>query len=60
MGIMIRQLGLITLVIFGGTFLMRYLRAGEVLADQLTGAGVGLALVVIGTVVQRIQHAKRG
>lgn len=57
---MIRQLGLITLVIFGGTFLMRYLRAGEVLTDQLTGAGVGLALVVIGTLVQRIQHAKRG
>ncbi len=35
------------LIIFGGTFLIRYIRTGDVLVDQLLGIFVGIALLIV-------------
>lgn len=40
------QLASTIIVIFGGTFTIRYFRAGELLLDQLIGAMVGILLLM--------------
>lgn len=46
------QLGTMILLIFGGTFVLRYLKFGEFLLDQLIGASVGFVLL-IGSMIWR-------
>jgi hypothetical protein len=40
------QLAITIIVIFGGTFTIRYFRTGELLLDQIIGATVGVILLV--------------
>ncbi|SMQ78116.1 hypothetical protein SAMN05444673_3249 [Bacillus sp. OV166] len=40
------QLAIIIIVIFGGTFIIRYIRTGELLLDQIIGASVGVILLI--------------
>jgi hypothetical protein len=40
------QLAITIIVIFGGTFIIRYFRTGELLLDQIIGASVGVILLV--------------
>ena len=40
------QLAVTTIVIFGGTFTIRYFRTGELLLDQIIGALVGIILLI--------------
>ncbi|WP_010306288.1 hypothetical protein [Kurthia senegalensis] len=42
------------LIIFGGTFLIRYTRTGDVLVDQLLGVFVGIVLL-IGSIFWKIK-----
>jgi len=39
------QLAITIIVIFGGTFVIRYFRTGELLLDQIIGALVGVILL---------------
>lgn len=48
------QLSLTMIVIFGGTFAIRYLRTNELLIDQLIGASVGVLLLIASLVWRRI------
>lgn len=40
------KLSTIIIIIFGGVFIIRYLRADEFLLDQLIGAVIGVILLV--------------
>lgn len=40
------QLAITIVVIFGGTFIIRYLRTGELLLDQIIGVSVGFILLL--------------
>jgi len=40
------QLAITIIVIFGGTFTIRYFRTGEFLLDQMIGASVGIILLI--------------
>ncbi|MEX3745556.1 hypothetical protein [Lysinibacillus xylanilyticus] len=40
------QLAVMIIVIFGGTFTIRYFRTGELLLDQIIGASVGIVLLI--------------
>jgi hypothetical protein len=40
------QLAITIIVIFGGTFIIRYIRTGELLLDQIIGASVGVILLI--------------
>jgi len=40
------RLAILILIIFGGTFTLRYFKTGELLLDQLIGGVVGLALLL--------------
>ncbi|OIK12661.1 hypothetical protein BIV60_16035 [Bacillus sp. MUM 116] len=46
------QLGIIIIVIFAGTFTIRYFKTGELLIDQIIGTSVGAALL-IGSLIWR-------
>ena len=39
------QLAIAMLMIFGGTFIIRYFRTDEILLDQIMGASVGFLLL---------------
>ncbi len=41
------QLGITMIIIFGGTFSIRYFRTGEVLLDQIIGVGVGVVVLIL-------------
>ena len=41
------QLAITIIVIFGGTFIIRYFRTGELLLDQIIGASVGVILLIV-------------
>ena len=47
------QLAMAMLVIFGGIFIVRYLRTGELLLDQMIGAAVGLILLFVSLFLRR-------
>lgn len=49
------QLASTIIVIFGGTFTIRYFRAGELLLDQLIGAMVGI-LLLMATILRMRNH----
>ena len=40
------RLAMSIMIIFGGTFIIRYFIKGELLLDQLIGAAVGLILLI--------------
>lgn len=40
------QLAITIIVIFGGTFTIRYFRTGELLLDQIIGVSVGFILLI--------------
>lgn len=40
------QLAVTIIVIFGGTFTIRYFRTGELLLDQIIGASFGIVLLI--------------
>ena len=40
------QLAIAILIIFSGTFIIRYLRTGELLLDQIIGVSVGFILLL--------------
>lgn len=40
------QLAVTIIVIFGGTFTIRYFRTEELLLDQIIGASVGIVLLI--------------
>lgn len=40
------QLAITIIVIFGGTFTIRYFRTGELLLDQIIGVTVGVILLI--------------
>jgi hypothetical protein len=41
------HLAITIIVIFGGTFIIRYFRTGELLLDQIIGASVGVILLIV-------------
>lgn len=41
------QLGITMIIIFGGTFSIRYFRTGEVLLDQIICVGVGVVVLIL-------------
>ena len=52
------QLAITILVVFGGTFIIRYSRTGELLLDQMIGASVGILLLIV-TMVYRKTFIKK-
>ncbi len=40
------QLAILIIVIFGGTFVIRYFRTGELLLDQIIGLSMGLLILI--------------
>lgn len=52
------QLAITTIVIFGGTFTIRYFRTGELLLDQLIGASIGFVLLISSLIWRRINKHK--
>ena len=48
------QLAITVIVIFGGTFIFRYIRTGELLLDQIIGASVGVLLLMTSLIWRRI------
>jgi len=53
------QLAITILVVFGGTFIIRYFRTGELLLDQMIGATVGILLLIITMVYRKTSFVKR-
>jgi len=47
------QLAVTIIVIFGGTFTIRYFRTGELLLDQIIGASIG-TILLIATLIWKI------
>ena len=48
------QLGVTIIIIFGGTFTIRFLRAGELLLDQIIGASAGIILLIATLIWRKI------
>lgn len=48
------QLAIIIIVIFGGTFTIRYFRTDELLLDQIIGVAVGVILLIASLVWRKI------
>ncbi|HWK23590.1 MAG TPA: hypothetical protein VNS08_11230 [Ureibacillus sp.] len=48
------QLAISIIVIFGGTFIFRYFRTGELLLDQMIGASVGVVLLIASLLWRKI------
>lgn len=46
------QLALLMIIIFGGVFILRFLKNGEILLDQLIGVSIGL-IIFIGSLIWR-------
>lgn len=46
------QLALLMIIIFGGVFILRFLKNGEILLDQLIGVLIGL-IILIGSLIWR-------
>lgn len=46
------QLALLMIIIFGGVFILRFLKNGEILLDQLIGVSIGL-IILIGSLIWR-------
>lgn len=53
------QFAITIMVIFGGTFIMRYFIKGELLLDQLIGASVGLILLISSLIWRKINKQKQ-
>ncbi|WP_417900383.1 hypothetical protein ABN702_09105 [Bacillus haimaensis] len=47
------RLSLMIIGIFGGVFLFRYIKNGELLLDQLIGVTVGVLLLVVAVIWRR-------
>lgn len=54
MNLFLIQLAITTMVIFGGTFSLRYFINGELLLDQIIGAFVGLILFISALIWRKI------
>jgi len=52
------QLAITIMVLFGGTFLIHYIRTNDLLIDQLIGLCIGF-LLLISAIVWRFLHKKR-
>ena len=50
------QLAITIIVIFGGTFIIRYFRTGELLLDQIIGASVGVILLITSLIWRGINN----
>lgn len=50
------QFAIILIVIFGGTFTIRYYRTGELLLDQILGAIVGLILLSASLIWRKVNR----
>ena len=50
------QLAITIIVIFGGTFIIRYFRTGELLFDQIIGASVGVILLITSLIWRGINN----
>ncbi|WP_170122407.1 hypothetical protein [Psychrobacillus insolitus] len=48
------QLAVTIIVIFGGTFNIRFFRTGELLLDQIIGASVGIVLLIATLIWRKI------
>ena len=48
------QLAVTIIVIFGGTFTIRYFRTGELLLDQIIGASIGIVLLIATLIWRKI------
>ena len=48
------QLAVTIIVIFGGTFSIRFFRTGELLLDQIIGASVGIVLLIATLIWRKI------
>ena len=48
------QLAVTIIVIFGGTFTIRFFRTGELLLDQIIGASVGIVLLIATLIWRKI------
>lgn len=51
------RLSFLIIGIFGGVFLFRYFKNGELLLDQLIGVTVGLLLLVVAIIWRRTNQA---
>lgn len=49
------QLAVTIIVIFGGTFTIRYFKTGELLLDQIIGASVGIVLLIAALIWRKKQ-----
>ena len=50
------QLAISIIVIFGGTFTIRYFRTGELLLDQIIGTTVGVILLVATLIWRKVNN----
>jgi hypothetical protein len=48
------KLAITVIVIFGGTLIIRYIRTGELLLDQIIGASVGTLLLITSLIWRRM------
>jgi len=48
------QLAVTIIVIFGGTFTIRFFRTGELLLDRIIGASVGIVLLIATLIWRKI------
>ena len=53
------QLAIVIIVIFGGTFTIRYFRTGELLLDQMIGIIVGVVLLISSLIWRKMNHHKQ-
>ncbi|MFJ8261026.1 hypothetical protein ACIQ4I_03560 [Rummeliibacillus sp. NPDC094406] len=51
------QLAISIIVIFGGTFTIRYFRTGELLLDQIIGATIGVILLVATLIWRKVNKS---
>ncbi|WP_397538856.1 hypothetical protein [Rummeliibacillus pycnus] len=51
------QLAISIIVIFGGTFTIRYFRTGELLLDQIIGATLGIILLVATLIWRKVNKS---
>ena len=47
------QLAITIIIIFGGTFIIRYFRTGELLIDQIIGISMGLLILTFSLIWRR-------
>lgn len=48
------QLAITIIVIFGGAFIIRYFRTGELLLDQIIGASIGVLLLIASLIWRKV------